>query len=111
MLGGTDREGTGGDGNEECEGPIMGGCEEEGWEIGEGEDGLPEGGEVEDIGATARGEAEEMGVTEGGIAILGVPEDDVSEGKEDDDFEGKGDVDGRECDFRETEADGGRRSV
>lgn len=58
---------------------------------------------MEDIDAAARGEAEEMGVTEGGIAILGVPEDD--------DSEGKGDADGREYDFREAEADGGRGSV
>lgn len=83
MLGGTDREGTGDGGNKECEGPIMGGCEEEGWEIGEGKEGVGGGGEVEDIGAAARGEAEEMGVTEGGIVILGEAEDDDSEGKAD----------------------------
>lgn len=40
VLGGTDKERTGGGGNEECEGPIMGGCEEKGWEIGEGEEGV-----------------------------------------------------------------------
>lgn len=81
MLGGTDREGTGGGDNEECEGTVMGGCEEEGWEIGEGEDGVGGRDDVEDIGAVAKGEAGEMGITEGGNAISGEAEEDNSEGK------------------------------
>lgn len=81
MLDGTEREGTGGGGNEGCKGLIMGGCEEEGWEIGEGEDGVGGRDEVEDIGAVARWEAGEMDITEGGNAISGEAEEDDSEGK------------------------------